>query len=197
MAKGKGKGVADRRVRELLDYHIDLLGSKSNKLHPAKMEQAYYHSTVPWGREDDSFRIGYNMRKKFISRTFDLVFSTTVNDVNFDEKFELRLKFTGFPDIKTAYFKGGKGQEKYERYFNDEKLLNVLKEYAKIVDIGYILVSYNYAARKLTIKVCPYPGAYLWIIFPPVFYKIPLKREETEALWKVTMELRRYACHHF
>ena len=197
MAREKGKSVADKRVRELLDFHIGLLGSKKNKLYPVDTEMAYYLEEVPWEREDDYFRMGYKMRKRFIMRTFDFILTTTVNEVEFGGSFELKLKFTGFPNIQTAYFKGGKGKEKYEKYFNDEKLLKTLKKYAQLVDIGYILVEYNERAERLTIKVCPYPGAYMWIMFPPVFYKIPLKEEEVKALYDLTMELRKYVCKKF
>ncbi|MDO4869979.1 MAG: hypothetical protein Q4A65_06850 [Bacillota bacterium] len=195
--KEKGKTVADKRVRELLDFHVGMLGSKKNKLEFDEREKAYYLKDVPWSAEDDYFRIGYNMRKRFISRTFDLVFSTTINDVDFNGSFDLRLKFTGFPNVKTAYFKAGKGKQKYEKYFNDEKLLATLRKYASIVDIGYIVIEYNEPAGRLKIKVCPYPGAYLWIIFPPVFYKIPLKDGEMEALWNATMELRKFVCKRY
>ena len=197
MAKEKGKSVADKRVRELLDFHMKLLGNRNRKFSPAGMEMAYYLDDVPWEREDDYFRIGYKMRKKFLMRTFDFILTTTVNEVEFEGSFELKLRFTGFPNIQTAYFKGGKGQGKYEQYFNDEKLLNTLKKYAKIVDVGYIIVEYNAASERLTIRVCPYPGAYMWIVFPPVFYKIPLNEEEIAALYDLTMELRRFACKRY
>ncbi len=190
---GKFSGIADKRVRDLLEYHIDLLSRKNRSFNKNTLEEAYYLKELPHAEEDDYLRVGYSLKKKLLTRTFNFEIVTTLNEIYFKNPFILTMKFTGFPDIQAAYFKGKKGESSYEAIFNDKKLVDRIIDNARKVDIGYVRVEYQDKAGKLIIKVCPYAGAFLWILVPPILQKIPLNKKELDALWSITMDLRNFA----
>lgn len=185
-------GPATKRVKDLLDDHIRMLTKKNRTFTNIRDEGYYLDQVVNPDNEDDYIKIGYTMQKKFISRTFCLEFRTTVNGVYLPKDFSLKLNFKGFPHIESAYFKGKKGSEKYEEAFNDNGLLSRLKKVAEIIDIDFILIEYNKSLGAFIIRISPIPGGIIWIVFPPLYYKMKLKQEEIDALWRGLITLRKY-----
>lgn len=185
-------GQATKRVKDLLEFHIQLLTKSNRTFTNLRNEGFYLDQQINSKNPDDYIKIGYLLQKKFISRSFNLELQTLINNVDLPEDFLLKLKFTGFPRIETAYFNGNKMSGKYECYFNDSKLLDKLKKAAQIVDLEFIIVEYNKSLNAIKIRVAPIPGSVLWIVFPPLYFKMPLKKEEINILWDILIALRRY-----
>ena len=168
----------DKRAGKLLNYHIELLTNQDLKFTPEG--ESYYE--YQRGKED-YLKIGYHKRKKLLSRTFNLEFKSVIHEIELPESFDLKLQFKGFPKITGAAFTGSKNSRKFECYFQDKQLISaVLKEAGK-VEIAYVHIQYNKVSKKIEVSVCPYAGAYLWVIFPPAFYDMRLKEEEIRAVY--------------
>lgn len=177
----------DIRAKRLLEYHINLLNA--DKLGFVNDQGSYYRYNE---KNEDYFKIGYHKRKKLLSQTFNFVITSVIYNVEFTEDFQLKLQFKGFPHITSASFVGMKTSKKFETLFQDQKLMDALVREAKKVEIGYIRVQYWRAARKLEITVCPYAGAFLWIIFPPVFHDLRLKKDEVKSVYKMAELITKY-----
>lgn len=173
----------DRRAGKLLDYHVSLLKSQNKAFTPEG--QSYYCRRE---QREDYMKIGYNKRKKLLSRTFNLEISSVLYDIDFPEDFSLKLRFKGFPNIIGAFFQGQKTSKKYEDFFQGADLMERIICQAKKVELAYVNIRHSKAAGKTEVTVCPYAGAFLWVIFPPVFYDMRLKKEEMAAVYK-TAEL--------
>ncbi|MDO4177418.1 MAG: hypothetical protein Q4D99_08130 [Bacillota bacterium] len=190
--KNATSGQATKRVKDLLEMHVHLLTKPNRTFSNLRNEGFFLDQPINPKNPDDYAKLGYILQKKFISRSFNLELQTTINNVDIPENFLLKLKFAGFPKIEVTYFKGDKQSAKYEKYFNDPKLLARLEKVAKTVDVEFIIVEYNRSLNAFKIRVAPIPGSVLWIVFPPLYFKMPLKKEEITALWDALIMLRKY-----
>lgn len=155
-------------------------------------EGYYLESDINPKNSDDYVKIGYSLSKKFLTRTYNFEIKTVFLGVDFRDSFDLKLKFSGFPKIEVVYFGSKKKNEEYVRLYNDSGLIEKLKNIARKVDIGYITISFNKHAQRLDITVSPIAGAFLWVVFPPIFQKIALKQEEIDALWEAMIAIRKH-----
>lgn len=190
--KVASSGIATKRVRDLLDYHIDMLTKPNRKFYMLRDEGYYLESDINPKNSDDYVKIGYSLSKKFLTRTYNFEIKTVFLGVDFRDSFDLKLKFSGFPKIEVVYFGSKKKNEEYVRLYNDSGLIEKLKNIARKVDIGYITISFNKHAQRLDITVSPIAGAFLWVVFPPIFQKIALKQEEIDALWEAMIAIRKH-----
>ncbi|MCI8648268.1 MAG: hypothetical protein HFE76_16085 [Firmicutes bacterium] len=182
----------DRRAGRLLDYHVGLLKGQHDEF--ALEGQSYYCRK---GEQEAYMKIGYNKRKKLLSRTFNLEVSSILYDIDFPEDFSLKLRFKGFPNITGAFFQGQKTSKKYESFFQQADLMEHITYQAKKVELAYVNIQHSKAARKMEITVCPYAGAFLWVIFPPVFYDMRLKREEMVAVHRTAELITEHITKYF
>lgn len=177
----------DKRAAKLLDHHAGLLGASGI---PFIKENGNYY-LYEKGSED-YMKMGYSKRKKLLSRTFNLEIQSIIHNVDFSQDFQLKLQFKGFPNITGADFKGNKKDRGFESMFQQQDLLDAILKEARKVEIAYIYIQYHKASQKMEIRVCPYAGAFLWIIFPPVFYDMRLKEEEIFSLYKTAKIITDY-----
>ena len=177
----------DRRADRLLEYHIGLLVSKGKAFE--KDQEAYYCFEES---QENFLRIGYTKTKKLLSRTFNLEVKQVISNIAFNDSFKLRLRFKGFKEISGASFIPEKGSEGYEAFFNDTQLLNFLCKRAKEVELAYVKIEYHKELNQIEIKICPYAGAFLWVVVPPVFYDMKLTDCEIQALMEMAELLKSY-----
>lgn len=182
----------DRRAGKLLDYHVGLLRSQNKEF--TLEGQSYYCRRE---EQEDYMKIGYNKRKRLLSRTFNMEVSSVLYDIDFPEDFSLKLQFKGFPNITGAFFQGQKASKKYEGFFQEADLMERILCQAKKVELAYVNIRHCKAARKTEITVCPYAGAFLWVIFPPVFYDMRLKGEEMAAVHRTAELITDHITKHF
>lgn len=190
--KKANSGMATKRLKDLLDDHIQMLTGKNRTFQVMRDEGYYLEQRINPDNPDDTVKIGYTMQKKLLTRSFCLEFRTVVNDIHFSENFLLKLNFAGFPHTNTVFFKGKKESEKYAESFNKPQLLEKLKRTAGMVDIDFITIEYSKSRAAFTIRISPIPGGAIWIVFPPVFFKMKLKQEEIDALWRIMIDLRKH-----
>lgn len=176
-----------RRADRLLEYHIGLLVSKGKAFE--KDGEAYYSFEES---EEDFLRIGYTKTKKLLSRTFNFEVKQVINNIAFNDSFKLKLRFKGFKEISGASFVPEKGDQGYEAFFNDAQLLDRLWKRAKEVELAYVKIEYQKELNRLEIKICPYAGAFLWVVVPPVFYDMKLTDCEIQALMELAELLKSY-----
>lgn len=176
-----------RRADRLLDYHIGLLASTGKSFE--KDGEAYYYFEES---KEDFLRIGYTKTKKLLSRTFNLEIKQIINNIDFDNSFKLNLRFKGFKEINGASFVPEKGSESYEDLFNDAQLLDLLWHKAKEVELAYVKIEYRKRLNQIEIRICPYAGAFLWVVVPPVFYDMKLKDGEAKALIEIVDLFKSY-----
>jgi hypothetical protein len=180
-------GKATIRANRLLDYHIRMLTNKGINFKKDDVNYYLYSS-----ESDDYIKIGYNKSKKLLSRTYNLEFISVINNIDFTKDFKVKLQFKGMKQIVGAKFVGSKDQKGYADFFNDEKLLDKVWNMARKIELAYVTIEYKRKTSKLEITVSPYPGAFLWVIFPPVFYDLKLKENEILILFNIIETLTEY-----
>jgi hypothetical protein len=176
-----------RKADRLLEYHIGLLGVKGRNFE--KDGEAYYSYNESG---DEYLRAGYTTTKKLLSRTFNFELKQVISNIDFDDDFKLKLRFSGFKEISSAIFMPVKGFKGCEDYFNDPELLTFLAKKAKQVELAYIIIEYRKRPSQIEIRICPYAGAFLWVVVPPVFYDMKLRDNEIKTLMEITELLKSY-----
>jgi hypothetical protein len=169
----------DKRADRLMKHHISLLSDMGKVFE--KDGDFYYCS----GSDDDYLRIGYSKTKKMLSRTFNFEMKQMINNIDFDDSFNIKLRFQGFKEITGGRFIPGKGSEGYEAFFNESPFLEEFCRKAKEIEIAYVKIEYKKNSQQLELTICPYAGAFLWVVVPPVFYDMKLKEKEIVALMEM------------
>jgi len=179
-----------RRADRLMNYHVEMLNQMGKKF---ERDGESFYSYDSNG--EDYLRIGYNKTKKMLSRTFNLEIKQVINNIEFDDSFKIKLRFQGFKEINGAKFvsEKSKGMESgYEDLFNNGVLLEKIWKLAKEVEMAYIKIEYIKRSNQLEIRICPYAGAFLWVVVPPVFYDMKLKQQELVSLMKMIGVIKSY-----
>jgi hypothetical protein len=179
-----------RRADRLMKYHIEMLNQMGNFFEPDGEGYLSYDSG-----SEDYLRVGYNKSKKMLSRTFNLEIKQVIKNIEFDDSFKIKLRFQGLKEITGGKFVSEKGKDAssgYEALFNDSVLLDKICRLAKEVEMAYIRIEYIKRSNQLEIRICPYAGAFLWVVVPPVFYDMKLKKPEMESLIKMIGTLKDY-----
>lgn len=180
----------EKRAGRLMDYHIEILNQLGNRF---ERDGESYFCYDP--KSQDYLRVGYNKNKKFLSRTFNLEIKQVIRDIAFEDSFKLKLRFQGFKEINGARFVSEKEKglsQGYESLFNNNALLEKIWRLAKEVELAYVKIEYIKKINQLEIRVCPYAGAFLWVVVPPVFYDMKLKQQELDNLMKLVGVLKHY-----
>lgn len=180
----------ERRAQKLLDYHVAVI-DKNGRDWVQNGKHCYIHK---WGnnRYGDYVEMTYNKSKKLLSRSFNLELKSHIHSIEFENDFKIKLQFSGVKEIKSAKFVGKKECQEYLNFFNSESLLNDIRNMAKKVEIAYVIIEYEKVRNNIIITVAPYPGAFLWIVFPPVFYDMKLKREELDVLLDMSYRITNF-----
>ena len=166
----------DKRADRLMRYHIGLLAEKGKVF---EKDGDFYYCN---GSNDDYLRIGYSKSKKLLSRTFNFEIKQFINHIDFDNSFNIKLRLQGFKEITGGRFIPGKGSEGYEAFFNESPFIDEFCRKAKEAEIAYVKIEYKKNLQQLELTICPYAGAFLWVVVPPVFYDMKLKDAELNAI---------------
>lgn len=180
-----------RRADRLLNYHVEILNNIGNHFQ-RDCESFYSYDS----KNEDYLRVGYSKTKKMLSRTFNLEIKQVINNIKFDDNFKIKLRFQGVKEIKGARFVSEKGQDLasgYEDLFNSNALLEKILKVSKRVEIAYVKIEYLKINSQLEIRVCPYAGAFLWVVVPPIFYDMKLNKQELTNLMEMIGVMKVYA----
>ena len=177
-------GNIRQRAVKLLDGHMDMLDTRFGDFTP--MDGAYYQENEVSG---DFFTIGYRENNKLLSRVYNLEFRLVMPGLDFPSDFKARIRFLGFREIRDAAFVVETKDRSAEGRLNDSGLLSPIAAAAREVDLASVRLEYIRRSGVLTLSVMPYAGAYVWVKFPPAFYGMRLKKEEMNALCRLTATL--------
>jgi hypothetical protein len=179
-----------RRADRLMNYHIAMLNQMGNNF---ERDGESFFCYAPDG--EDYLRVGYQKNKKFLSRTFNLEIKQVLKNIEFEQSFKIKLRFQGFKEINGARFvsENGKGfASGYEELFNNPAFLETIWKLAKEVEMAYVKIEYNKKISQLDIRICPYAGAFLWVVVPPIFYDMKLRQPELDSLMKMIGVMKEY-----
>jgi hypothetical protein len=172
--------IRQQAVR-LLDNHMNMLDTRFGDFLP--LDGGYCQENETSG---DFFKIGYNENNKLLSRVYNLEFRLTMPGLDFPSDFRARIRFRGFREIQSASFIIDTKDKSADGQLNDPELLSLIVVAAREVDLASIRLEYVKRSGVLTLSVMPYAGAYVWVKFPPAFYGMKLKKEEMNALCRLT-----------
>jgi hypothetical protein len=144
---------------------------------------AYYRENEASG---DFLKIGYSEDNKLLSRVYNLAFKSSMPGFDFPADFKARIRFFGFKEITDAAFVTDAKDRGAEARLNEPELLSLILRAAREVDLASVRLEYVKRSGVLTLSVQPYAGAYVWVKFPPAFYGMRLKKEEMNALCRLT-----------
>jgi hypothetical protein len=178
------KKNVDSRAAALLEHHMSLLGASPG--FSRKDELTYAREG---GTDLTDFLIGYDVKSKFMTKTYNLLFKARIPNMDLGDSFKARIKFRGVKTIETGFFEIKPKREEAERLLNDPALIDLIVNAAREVDIAMITVEYSAGTEALTISILPYAGAFLWIKLPPVYYPLKLNEIEMNALEKLSREI--------
>ena len=172
----------EKKANTMLKEHIDVLSEMGANL---EWNGGKYHMDM--GHNQVFGSVGYDVKNKFLVKTYGLTFDLIFDDVHFNESFNASCSFAGMTKIEGAYFKIRKyNDESVSNFLNESKLIEKIIKLGESLDIESVKVSYSVDTKQLSVKIKPYAGVYLWLKFPPINRQIPLRGPELEALLKFT-----------
>lgn len=181
----------EKRADMMLREHVDVLSGLGVEL---EWYGGTYHMDM--GHDLVFGTIGYDVRNKFLVKTYGLSFDVIFDEVDLSDSFSASCSFSGMTRIEGACFKLKKDRDgTISGLLNNPGFINNLIKLGESLDLESVKVIYSAQTRQLTFKVKPYAGVYLWLKFPPINRRIPLRNSELEALLKFTRYIKKHFSH--
>lgn len=172
-----GDGVSQRAYRALHDHAemFTALGMSAVDRHGDGLTLA-----------DDRLLIdlGYRLRRKLLSRIYHLQIKMDITSFIRRQMspYQLNLKVHGVARISRYLDATGAGAEEGAKIGGRLLAAGVVEELAKGVDLENLSISWQPEMSNWEVTVEPYPGSYVYTVFPPMTYSVKLKDSEAKAI---------------
>jgi hypothetical protein len=175
--------IIDKKAEKLLENHISMFSEHCGEID--RIDNRYVSQETVDGC---SWSFQYAIKKKWISKLYDLECVATFNGVDLPDDFKLKMATRGKLKLESVEFKdNGNGTWIASRLNLDDDFKGVLCDFLTGVDVANLFIRYDKTDQSLSITVRPYAGAFLWLMIPPVFYGLRLKAEEIILLKKMVL----------
>lgn len=178
----------EKKADIMLKEHVDTLSGMGAEL---EWTGGKYHMDM--GHDQVFGTIGFDVHNKFLVKTYGMSFDVIFDDVYFPNSFSASCSFSGMTKIEGARFRIKKDNDgSASEFLNEAGLVNRLIKLGESLDLESVTVEYSADSRELSFKVKPYAGVYMWLKFPPINRRIPLRGPELEALLKFTYSIKKH-----
>lgn len=137
--------------------------------------------------EKTKVSIYYDNFSKFLTKTFSTQVRITINNVKMKNSWKAKLDQSGFVKVAKIKFKETDSSSKdIVRELNEnDTLMNKIFSLFEKFDFKSVTFDYKQYSQEINITITPYPGAFIWVKLPPLYYDIKLKPVEIDTLHKI------------
>jgi hypothetical protein len=73
-----------------------------------------------------------------------------------------------------------------DEFNGNTELLGRMLSLFRDFDLEGMTMEYRKDSQELDVTIRPYPGAFIWVKIPPIYYDVRLKPEEVGKIYQIT-----------
>ncbi len=150
------------------------------------LDQQEHSGVISLQNHKTSLDLLFHVRRKLLSRVYHLrIVSRMVpkNGHGSDDHYRLGLKVSGIRRFKHRFSIHGKGHVAGKALADQLILSGLIQQLTENVTIEHLSISWNPESCQWLVSVGPYPGSYVYLIFPPMKQNVKLRKTEANALY--------------
>lgn len=169
---------ADRMMRDHLALFEKYFGDYEK-------EGTRYHFDF---NDNTTVTVYYEDYSKLLTKTFSTAIRIKVHHIEMKKSWKAKLNMSGKIKVEKVAWKA---LDQDSRIVVDElnentefmkAMLSLLKDF----DLQSLTMEYRKDEQELNVTIRPYPGAFIWVKIPPIYYDVRLKPEEVERIYSIT-----------
>jgi len=135
-----------------------------------------------------SVTVYYENDSKLLTKTFSTAVRITIRNIAMRKSWKARLNMSGKLKLEKLFLKAldQDSKDMADEFNGNTELLGKMLSLFRDFDLEAMTVEYRKDAQELDVTIRPYPGAFIWVKIPPVYYDIRLKPEEVRKIYQIT-----------
>jgi hypothetical protein len=133
-------------------------------------------------------KVYYEDFSKLLTKTFSTAVRITVRNVDMRKSWKAKLVMGGKVKLEKLTLKplGQDSKDMTDEFNGNTELLGKMLSLFRDFDLEGMTVEYRKDEQELDVTLRPYPGAFIWVKMPPIYYDVRLKPEEIRKIYQIT-----------
>lgn len=133
-------------------------------------------------------RVYYEDYSKLLTKTFSTIIKITVRNVTMKKSWKAKLNMSGKVKVEKISLKARDqdSRDVVDGLNENTELIGKMFSLLKDFDLQGLTMEYRKDEQEMDIIIKPYPGAFIWVKMPPIYYDIRLKPEEVNRIYEIT-----------
>ncbi len=138
--------------------------------------------------DDTLVQVYYEDYSKLLTKTFSTIIKITVRNVTMKKSWKAKLNMSGKVKVEKISLKARDqdSRELVDELNKNTELIGKMFSLLKDFDLQGLTMEYRKDEQEMDIIIKPYPGAFIWVKMPPIYYDIRLKPEEVKRIYEIT-----------
>ncbi len=138
--------------------------------------------------ENTSMKVYYENSSKFLTKTFSTTVKITLQNIVMKTSWKAKLSLHGKVKVEKLSLKATDqdSKEMVEKLNENAELIEKMLKLFKNFDLQSLSMEYDKDEVEMNILLKPYPGAFIWVKIPPIYYDVRLKKKEVERIYEIT-----------
>lgn len=138
--------------------------------------------------DDTMVKVYYDAYSKLLTKSFSTTIKITVHNVKGEKSWKAKLILNGKIKVKKVSLKAldQDSSDMVEELNGNTELITKMFSLFKDFDLQGLTMEYRRDEMEMDITIRPYPGAFIWVKIPPIYYDIRLKPEEVKRIYEIT-----------
>jgi hypothetical protein len=138
--------------------------------------------------DNTAVAVYYENYSKLLTKTFSTTIRITLRNVSMKKSWKAKLLMKGKIKVEKVELKAldQNSADMAEDLNRNTKLTEIMLGLFKDFDLQGLNMEYRKDEQEMHVTIRPYPGAFIWVKMPPVYYDIRLKPEEIKRIYEMT-----------
>jgi len=138
--------------------------------------------------DDTLVKVYYEDYSKLLTKTFSTTIKITVRNVTMNKSWKAKLNLSGKVKVEKISLKAldQNSRDVVDKLNDNTELIGKMFSLFKDFDVQGLTMEYRKEEQEMDIIIRPYPGAFIWVKMPPIYYDIRLKTEEVKRIYEIT-----------
>lgn len=138
--------------------------------------------------ENTTVKLYYETSSKLLTKTFSTVIRITIRQVSMGKSWKAKLNLRGLVKVDKISLKESdqNSADVVSMLNEDGELMSEVYSLFKDFDLQSVTLEYRQEDEELDVTIRPYPGAFIWVKIPPIYYDIRLKPHEINQVYDIT-----------
>lgn len=171
---------ADRMMRDHLALFEAYFGS-------CERDGSFWRFTF---NDTTELKVYYEENSRLLTKTFSITVKITVRSVSMKKSWKAKLDMGGLLRVEKVSLKAldRDSADMADKLNGNREFITGLYSLFRDFDLHGMAVEYRKGEQEMDITLRPYPGAFIWVKIPPIYYDLRLKPEEAGKIYE-TAEL--------